>query len=88
MTTENYEAFVADIFDILRSRAAEARAKRLAADDRYEYGYETALIAALMAMQLQAKTFGLDLARLKMADFDPLVDELDPNENPPRRGKP
>jgi hypothetical protein len=31
-----------------------------------------------MTMQLQAKAFGLDLERLRMANFDPTTDELDP----------
>jgi hypothetical protein len=39
---------------------------------------KTTLVTVLAIMQMEAETFEVDLDAAGMANFDPLVDELDP----------
>ena len=68
------EAYVRDLFQLVRELAADARAS--GASSQFAEGRESAFVEVLMLMQTQADTFGIARAVVGMAEFDPLNDPL------------
>jgi hypothetical protein len=85
MNVDNCRAYIANLFSEFRALAARARAKRVAApEDIGAFVRETELVAMLDMMRRRAALFDIELDAVGMANFDPLVDELDPTKNPAR----
>jgi hypothetical protein len=86
MNVDDCQAYIANLFSDLRSLAARARAKRVAApQDIGAFARETELVAILDMMRRHAALFDIELEAVGMANFDPFVDELDPTKNPVRK---
>jgi len=74
-------SYVRDLFYSFRESASEARHDKsvLPSDKSYHEGREMAYIEVLMKMQSLADSLMIPRATLGIADFDPLVDDIDPN---------
>ena len=79
--------YVRDLFYSFRESASEARYNKvnLPSDKAYHEGREMAYIEVLMKMQSLADSFMIPQASLGIADFDPLVDEIDPGKQSTNR---
>lgn len=85
MSVDDCQNYIADVFSIFRAMAAQANAEHVAHSDPVALAKKTTLVTVLAIMQMEAKTFEVDLDAVGMANFDPLVDELDPNKNPTKK---